>query len=340
ETDLIFPIVATAAKLANIDYDQSDEKTKVSLKVIGDHVRSVMHMIADGITASNIGRGYILRRLIRRVVRHGRLIGINGEFTTDVLETAIALAEKVYPNVRERETVIKSELQREESRFLETLERGEKLLAETMEKAEKTKVISGQDAFILYDTFGFPLELTQEIAEEKGFTVDVPAFDKEMELQRQRSQSAHETIDLTVQGSIDQLAQNIQATDFIGYELLTATATIEGVLVNGKPVEQAKAGEQVQILLDQTPFYAESGGQVADQGYLTSGEGIIKIHDVKKESNIFVHFGQVERGSFSLGMTVNAQIDRTYRRRTQANHTATHLLQAALKLIVDPNISQ
>ena len=340
ETDLIFPIVATAAKLANIDYDQSDEKTKVSLKVIGDHVRAVMHMIADGISASNIGRGYILRRLIRRVVRHGRLIGINGEFTTDVVETAIALAEKVYPNVREREAVIKNELQREESRFLETLERGEKLLAETMEKAEKTKVISGQDAFILYDTFGFPLELTQEIAEEKGFTVDVPAFDKEMELQRQRSQSAHETIDLTVQGSIDQLAQNIQATDFIGYELLTATAKIEGVLVNGKPVEQATAGEQVQILLDKTPFYAESGGQIADRGYLASGEAIIKIHDVKKESDIFVHFGQVERGSFSVGMTVNAQIDRTCRRRAQANHTATHLLQAALKLIVDPNISQ
>ncbi|HAC62392.1 MAG TPA: alanine--tRNA ligase, partial [Cyanothece sp. UBA12306] len=200
ETDLIFPIIETAAKIAAINYKKADEKTKVSLKVIGDHVRSVVHMIADGITASNTDRGYVLRRLIRRVVRHGRLIGIEGEFTTKVAETAIQLSESVYPNVRERETIIKGELQREESRFLETLERGEKLLAEIVAKTSKNSQISGVDAFTLYDTYGFPLELTQEIAEEQGLSVDVNGFEVAMKEQQERSKAAHETIDLTVQG--------------------------------------------------------------------------------------------------------------------------------------------
>lgn len=338
ETDLIFPIIQTAANIAGIDYAQSDEKTKTSLKVIGDHVRSVVHLIADGITASNIGRGYILRRLIRRVVRHGRLIGIAGEFTTQVAETAIALSEAVYANVRERETQIKAELQREESRFLETLERGEKLLGEIL--AKQPQQISGKDAFTLYDTFGFPLELTQEIAEEQGLTVDVAGFESEMEEQRKRSQDAHETIDLTVQGSLDQLAEHIHATEFLGYTEPKSIAKIEALLVAGKPVDSASAGAEVQVILDQTPFYAESGGQIGDRGYLTGDDLVIRIEDVQKESAMFVHFGKVERGILKVGETVTAQIDRACRRRAQANHTATHLLQAALKKIVDDSISQ
>ena len=338
ETDLIFPIIQTAANIAGIDYAQSDEKTKTSLKVIGDHVRSVVHLIADGITASNIGRGYILRRLIRRVVRHGRLIGIAGEFTTQVAETAIALSEAVYTNVRERETQIKAELQREESRFLETLERGEKLLGEIL--AKQPQQISGKDAFTLYDTYGFPLELTQEIAEEQGLTVDVAGFESEMEEQRKRSQDAHETIDLTVQGSLDQLAEHIHATEFLGYTEPKSIAKIEALLVAGKPVDSASAGAEVQVILDRTPFYAESGGQIGDRGYLTGDDLVIRIEDVQKESAMFVHFGKVERGILKVGETVTAQIDRACRRRAQANHTATHLLQAALKKIVDDSISQ
>jgi alanyl-tRNA synthetase len=373
ETDLIFPIIKTAAEIAKIDYHKSDDKTKVSLKVIGDHVRAVVHLIADGVTASNIGRGYILRRLIRRVVRHGRLIGINGEFTTQVAETAIQLSEAAYPNVRQRESAIKGELQREETRFLETLERGEKLLAEIIAKAtpsnlplskgaattsplnqgEATHIsspltkggleggqISGQDAFVLYDTYGFPLELTQEIAEENGLTVDIQGFETAMEEQRRRSQEAHETIDLTVQGSLDQLADHIHSTEFLGYTLLASDAKVEAVLVNGKPVEEAEAGTEIQIILNKTPFYAESGGQIGDRGYLSYGDTVIRVQDVKKESNIFIHFGRIERGRITPGMTLTAQIDRACRRRAQANHTATHLLQSALKLIVDSSISQ
>ena len=338
ETDLIFPILKTAAEIAGIDYANSDEKTKVSLKVIGDHVRAVVHLIADGVTASNIGRGYVLRRLIRRVVRHGRLIGISGEFTTKVAEAAIALSETAYPNVRQREDVIKAELQREEVRFLETLERGEKLLTEILAKTPKQ--ISGEEAFILYDTYGFPLELTQEIAEERGLTVDISGFEEEMEKQRQRSQDAHETIDLTIQGSLDELAEHIHGTAFLGYNETATVAEVEAILVNGKSQELAEAGDEVQIVLDRTPFYAESGGQIGDRGYLLADEAVVRIEDVQKESDFFVHLGRVERGTLKLKDSVKAQIDRACRRRAQANHTATHLLQAALKKIVDDSISQ
>ena len=342
ETDLIFPIIKKAAEIAGIDYHQADEKTKVSLKVIGDHVRSVVQMIADEIRASNIGRGYVLRRLIRRVVRHGRLIGIAGEFTPQVAEVAIALSESAYPNVRQQETLIKAELQREESRFLKTLERGEKLLAEIIEKvkqAGKTQ-INGRDAFTLYDTYGFPLELTEEVAEEEGLTVDKAEYAVAMEEQAQRARDAHETIDLTVQGSLDKLGEHIEVTAFLGYKEAATQSLVEAIFVNGKAVEAAEAGMEVQIVLDRTPFYAESGGQIGDRGYLSGDNLLVRIEDVKKESDFFVHFGRIDRGTLRVEDTVTAQIDRACRRRVQANHTATHLLQAALKKIVDPSISQ
>ncbi|MFW5778855.1 MAG: alanine--tRNA ligase [Coleofasciculus sp.] len=338
ETDLIFPIIKTAAEIAGLDYAKSDEKTKVSLKVIGDHIRAVVHLIADGITASNIGRGYILRRLIRRVVRHGRLIGIQGEFTTQVAETAIALAEDTYPNLRERNDAIQAELQREESQFRKTLARGEKLLADIL--AQKPDLISGRDAFTLYDTHGFPLELTQEIAEEHGLTVDIAGYEAAMKEQQETSQAAHETVDLLAQGSLDEVTSGVAATEFLGYTVPATTAQVMALVANGESVESAQTGTEVQVVLDQTPFYAESGGQIGDRGYLSGDNLVVRIEDVKKESDFFIHFGRVERGTLNLGDTVTAQIDRACRRRAQANHTATHLLQAALKKIVDPSISQ
>jgi len=347
ETDLIFPIIEAAAKLAEMDYAQADTKTQVSLKVIGDHLRAVVHLIADGVSASNLGRGYVLRRLIRRVVRHGRLVGLDRAFTVEVAEAAIALMAGTYPNLREREAAIKAELEREEVRFLETLERGEKLLAEVIQKVQQSQagggdrpMIPGVDAFTLYDTYGFPLELTQEIAEEVGLSVDVAAFEAEMERQKERGRAAHETLDLTVQGSLDQLAQQVHPTEFVGYGLTESQGTIVALLVEGKPVPQALAGDTVQIVLDKTPFYGESGGQVGDRGVLHSPTGQITIQDVQKESGMFVHFGQVTQGSVGVQETVTASLDRPCRRRAQANHSATHLLQAALKAIVDPTIAQ
>jgi len=342
ETDLIFPIVQTAAEIAGIDYFSSDEKTKTSLKVIGDHIRAVVHMIADGIRAENTGRGYILRRLIRRVVRHGRLIGIDAEFTTKVAESAIAMSEVAYPNVREKAVKIKAELQREEVQFLKTLGNGEKLLANIIADAlsQGVKEISGKDAFTLFDTHGFPLELTQEVAEEQGLTVDETGFNAEMEIQKVRSRGAVESIDLTVQGSLDKLAEHIHATQFLGYAHSTSQAEVVALLVAGASVAEADAGTSVQIVLDRSPFYAESGGQVGDRGYLSGDNLLVRIDDVKKESDFFVHFGSIERGSLRVGDPITAQIDAACRRRAQSNHTATHLLQAALKKLVDPEISQ
>jgi len=338
ETDLIFPIIQTAAEIAKIDYNKASDEQKVSLKVIGDHARAVVHMIADGITASNLGRGYVLRRLIRRVVRHGRLLGISQQFTPQVAETVISLMEQHYSHLREAETLIKQELKREESRFLETLERGEKVLAEILEKSNQQ--IAGEDAFVLYDTYGFPLELTQEVAQEKGLSVDLEGFEREMEKQRQRSQAAQDTVDVTVQGNIEKLAQNLNPSEFVGYTDPNTTAHVKAVLVDGKTVETAEAGNQVQIVLDQTPFYAESGGQIGDRGYLSGDNLLVRIEDVQEQSHLYVHFGRVERGTLQVGDTITATIDRACRRRAQAHHTATHLLHAALKQIIDPSVSQ
>jgi len=338
ETDLIYPLIETAAGLAGVDYKALDEKGKTSLKVIGDHSRAITQLICDGVTASNLGRGYILRRLLRRVVRHGRLLGIDKPFLTAMGEASIALMQAAYPQLLERREVILAELAREEARFLETLERGEKLLADVL--AAKPKQISGEQAFELYDTYGFPLELTEEIAEEHGLRVDLEGFEAAMEAQRQRAKAAAVSIDLTLQDAIEQMAAELEATSFRGYELLDHSSTVLALVVNGEPAERAEAGDQVQVVLDTTPFYGEGGGQVGDRGVL-SGEGlIVTIEAVSRNRSVFVHSGRVERGALVVGSVVHGQVDRSCRRRAQANHTATHLLQAALKQVVDPGIGQ
>ncbi|MAB54415.1 MAG: alanine--tRNA ligase [Synechococcus sp. CPC35] len=338
ETDLIFPLIQAASALVGIDYHQLDDRKKTSLKVIGDHSRAVTQLISDGVTASNLGRGYILRRLLRRVVRHGRLLGIDQPFLVTMGEAAIALLSGAHPSVLERREVILAELQREEARFLETLDRGEKLLAEVLES--KPSQISGARAFELYDTFGFPLELTQEIAEEHGLSVDLDGFEKAMEAQRQRAKAAAVSIDLTLQDAIEQLAADQQATAFKGYQALEHLSCVMALVVNGEPASSASSGDSVQIVLDTTPFYGEGGGQVGDRGVLSGTEVIVAIESVSRSGDVFVHAGRIERGQLAVGDTVNAQVDQLCRRRAQANHTATHLLQAALKQVVDPDIGQ
>ena len=346
ETDLIYPLIETAAGLAGVDYRALDEKGKTSLKVIGDHSRAITQLIGDGVTASNLGRGYILRRLLRRVVRHGRLLGIDKPFLTAMGEASIALMASAYPQLEERREVILAELQREEARFLETLERGEKLLAEVL--AAGPMQISGEQAFELYDTYGFPLELTEEIAEEHGLTVDTAGFEAAMEAQRQRAKAAAVSIDLTLQEAIDQVAATAAATAFRGYEALEHPSCVLALVVNGEPATRASAGDLVQLLLDSTPFYGEGGGQVGDRGVLLGGGDqtsvdagvIVSIEGVSRNRSVFVHSGQIERGSVAVGDLLTARVDAGCRRRAQANHTATHLLQAALKQVVDPGIGQ
>ena len=338
EPDLIYPLIEQAASLAGEDYRQLDGKGQTSLKVIGDHSRAVTQLICDGVTASNLGRGYILRRLLRRVVRHGRLLGINKPFLVTMGEAAISLMQAAYPQLNERREVILAELQREEARFLETLERGEKLLADVL--ATKPKQISGEQAFELYDTYGFPLELTEEIAEEHGLTVDLAGFEAAMEAQRQRAKAAAVSIDLTLQGAIEQMAAELDATTFKGYEALEHPSCVAALVVNGEPAQQASAGDAVQVVLDSTPFYGEGGGQVGDRGSLAGDGVIVAIGSVNRQRDVFVHAGTVERGQLAVGDVLTAQVDRSCRRRAQAHHTATHLLQAALKQVVDEGISQ
>ncbi len=345
ETDLIYPLIETAGALAGVDYRALDDKGKTSLKVIGDHSRAITQLIGDGVTASNLGRGYILRRLLRRVVRHGRLLGIDKPFLPAMGEASIALMASAYPQLLERRDVILAELEREEARFLETLERGEKLLADVL--AAKPEQISGEQAFELYDTYGFPLELTEEIAEEHGLGVDLAGFAAAMEAQRQRAKAAAVSIDLTLQGAIEQMASELGATAFKGYESLEHPSCVLALVVNGEPAERAEAGDRVQLVLDSTPFYGEGGGQVGDRGVLSGagsgaqGDGLhVEIGSVIRNRSVFVHNGRVQRGSLAVGDVLQAQVDRACRRRAQANHTATHLLQAALKQVVDPGIGQ
>jgi alanyl-tRNA synthetase len=342
ETDLIYPLIETAAGLAGVEYHALDGKGQTSLKVIGDHSRAITQLIADGVTASNLGRGYILRRLLRRVVRHGRRLGIDQPFLKRMGEASIALMASAYPQLEERRAVITAELEREEARFLETLERGEKLLAEVL--AAKPEQISGEQAFELYDTFGFPIELTEEIAEEHGLRVDLAGFEQAMQAQRQRAKSAAVSIDLTLQGAIEQMASQLGATAFQGYASLEHPSCVLALVVNGEPAERASAGDRVQLVLDSTPFYGEGGGQVGDRGLLlasgSDAELLIQIESVGRNRSVFVHNGLVERGQLAVGDGVIAQVDRACRRRAQAHHTATHLLQAALKQVVDPGIGQ
>jgi len=343
ETDLIYPLIEKVADISHNDYTKVDEKIKVSFKIIGDHTRAVIHLICDGVIASNLGRGYVLRRLLRRVVRHGRLIGITKPFLVEIGKTAIKLNQSVYPHLLERRDVILQELQREEARFLETLERGEKLLSDLL--FNKPSEITGAQAFELYDTYGFPLELTQEIAAEHDLSVDVKAFEKAMDAQRKRAKAASINIDLTLQGAIDKMTTRLGVTSFLGYEALEHRCLVQGLLVNGEEVLRAGSGDIVQVVLDRTPFYGEGGGQVGDCGVLQSvgldkERTLVEIDTVTRNRNLYVHSGRIQRGTLSAGDVVESRVDQMSRRRVQAHHTATHLLQSALKHIVDTGIRQ
>lgn len=349
ETDLIRPIMDCVAGLAGFSYEDAPEQSKTSLKVVGDHIRAVAHLVADGVSPSNIGRGYIVRRLIRRAVRHGRLLGIEGTFAAQVFPVVAELAtEAGLLTVQERLTEITREVQREEERFLTTLERGESRLDEVLEKAKKAKarVITGPEAFELYDTFGFPLELTEEIAAERGFSVDRDAFEVCMKEQRERARAARDSgaFDVEAATVLAEAAARAGPTAFVGYDHITLdSAKIAAMVVDGEDglANEASAGDRVRILLDQTPFYAEGGGQVGDTGLITTGTGMVRIEYTRKEAGAYAHIGEVVSGYVSFGDHVHAAVNAAARRRIKAHHTATHLLQAALKRVIpDGGIAQ
>ncbi len=338
ETDLIFPIIQKICEIANIDYFSSDDKNKISLKIIGDHTRAVIHLISDGVAASNLGRGYILRRLIRRMVRHGRLLGITNEFLPHIASVGIKLMQNNYPDLKNNNDLILNEIKIEEIRFRETLERGEKLLDELISSGQK--LISGFKAFELYDTYGFPLELTVEIAEENSISVDVKGFEEEMNAQKERAKAASSNIDLTLEGSLEREIDLFNKTVFNGYSSLLSEAEIKGIFLDSTLVKQASEGQEVLIVLDQTTFYGESGGQVGDIGTIFSKEVEVLVDNVMRKKNVFLHHGTIKKGILTIGQKVKTNVSSSNRAKAAANHTATHLLQSALKSIVNESVGQ
>ncbi|MDC3148577.1 alanine--tRNA ligase, partial [bacterium] len=338
ETDLIFPIIQKICEIANIDYSSSGEKNKISLKIIGDHTRAVIHLISDGVAASNLGRGYILRRLIRRMVRHGRLLGISNEFLPHVATVGINLMQNNYPDLKNNNDLILNEIKIEEIRFRETLERGEKLLDELISSGQK--LISGFKAFELYDTYGFPLELTVEIAEENNISVDVKGFEEEMNAQKERAKAASSNIDLTLEGSLEREIDLFKKTVFNGYNTLLSEAEIKGIFLDSILVKQASEGQKVLIVLDQTTFYGESGGQVGDIGRIFSKDVEVLVDNVMRKKNVFLHYGTIKKGILTIGQKVKTNVSSSNRAKAAANHTATHLLQSALKSVVNESVGQ
>ncbi len=338
ETDLIFPIIQKICEIANIDYFSSDDKNKISLKIIGDHTRAIIHLISDGVAASNLGRGYILRRLIRRMVRHGRLLGITNEFLPHVATVGINLMQNNYPDLKNNNDLILNEIKIEEIRFRETLERGEKLLDELISSGQK--LISGFKAFELYDTYGFPLELTVEIAEENSISVDVKGFEEEMNAQKERAKAASSNIDLTLEGSLEREIDLFNKTVFNGYNSLLSEAEIKGIFLDSTLVKQASEGQKVLIVLDQTTFYGESGGQVGDIGTIFSKDVEVLVDNVIQKKNVFLHYGTIKKGILTIGQKVKTNVSSSNRAKAAANHTATHLLQSALKSIVNESVGQ
>ena len=338
ETDLIFPIIQKICEIANIDYFSSDDKNKISLKIIGDHTRAVIHLISDGVAASNLGRGYILRRLIRRMVRHGRLLGITNEFLPHIATVGINLMQNNYPDLKNNNDLILNEIKIEEIRFRETLERGEKLLDELISSGQK--LISGFKAFELYDTYGFPLELTVEIAEENSISVDVKGFEEEMNAQKERAKAASSNIDLTLEGSLEREIDLFNKTVFNGYDSLLSEAEIKGIFLDSKLVKQANEGQKVLIVLDQTTFYGESGGQVGDIGTIFSKDVEVLVDNVMRKKNVFLHYGTIKKGILTIGQKVKTNVSSSNRAKAAANHTATHLLQSALKSVVNESVGQ
>ena len=338
ETDLIFPIIQKICEIANIDYFSSDDKNKISLKIIGDHTRAVIHLISDGVAASNLGRGYILRRLIRRMVRHGRLLGITNEFLPHIATVGINLMQNNYPDLKNNNDLILNEIKIEEIRFRETLERGEKLLDELISSGQK--LISGFKAFELYDTYGFPLELTVEIAEENSISVDVKGFEEEMNAQKERAKAASSNIDLTLEGSLEREIDLFNKTVFNGYKTLLSEAEIKGIFLDSTLVKQASEGQKVLIVLDQTTFYGESGGQVGDIGTIFSKDVEVLVDNVMRKKNVFLHYGTIKKGILTIGQKVKTNVSSSNRAKAAANHTATHLLQSALKSVVNESVGQ
>ena len=342
DTDLFIPIIREIEKLSGAKYGVSKEQD-VAFKVIADHIRTVVFAIADGALPSNEGRGYILRRLLRRAVRFAKVLGLNSPFMYKLTDIVAEIMIDYYPNVNESVNFVKDVILKEEDRFHETLHEGEAILTNIAnEVKDTTKVISGEDAFKLYDTFGFPIELTEEYAEELGLTVDIDGFNEEMEKQKERARaSRHDDSSMQVQS--DLYNRIIGDSEFVGYTQLIEESTKLLVIVDKEDnlLDKYTGADVVKVVFERTPFYAESGGQVADKGLVLSEDFKAEVLDVKKlPDKRHIHFVKVVEGELLVGNEYELVVNRNYRLNIEKNHTATHLLNEALRQQVGTHIKQ
>lgn len=340
DTDLFQKIIKEIEKSLNVKYGEN-EKNDISIRIIADHSRAISFILVEGVLPSNEGRGYVLRRIIRRAVRHGNLLGTNNKFMSNIIKRVIAEMSGFYPELKEKEDFILKIVDSEEERFFETLERGLQKLEEIMKKSVDKK-ISGEVAFELYDTYGFPFDITKEIAEEQGFSVDRALFDDLMEQQKNRARKATGSKEYGAQNqAYEKIASQIKSTKFTGYINNIEREKLVYIVKGNEVVETAFEGEEVELFFSKTPFYAEKGGQVADTGIIKNDDFKAEVYDVRVIKNdIISHKVKVLQGDVKVGEKLNLQIDVDRRNAIKRNHTATHLLHAALQKFVGTHIRQ
>ena len=343
ETDVLRSLVSVGERLAGVTYGD-DADTDLSLRIIADHSRAVTFMIADGILPSNEGRGYVLRRLLRRAIMKAHLIGVEGPFLNEYVDEIVRLMGDVYPEIIENRELERRLIEAEEERFGATLRQGQAYLEEELAKLEGT-LLPGEHAFALHDTYGFPVEITSEICESQGVTVDMEGFERCMEAQRARARAAGakdaEAAWSTYGGIHAELLKEFGVTKFVGYDEQTVQSKIVAIVRDGERVDAVSAGESAEVLLDVTPFYAEMGGEIGDTGIMFSDKARACVSDTKApEAGLHVHHVQVGEGTFSVGDEVTASVDARLRASIQRNHTATHILHAALRQVLGDHVKQ
>jgi alanyl-tRNA synthetase len=329
EIDLFQSLLSASAKAIGCTSDN-----QASLKVVADHIRSCGFLIADGVLPSNEGRGYVLRRIIRRACRHGNKLGAKGSFFYQIVDALVAEMGEAFPELTSQQAHIERVLKAEEEQFAKTLEQGLKILEQDLAEL-KGNVVPGDVVFKLYDTYGFPMDLTGDIARERSLTIDEEGFEREMEAQRVRARSAS-----SFGMDYNSLVKVDVATEFTGYTAHSGSAKIVALYKGGQSVDVLSEGEEGVVVLDQTPFYAESGGQIGDCGFLKAGAARFDVRDTTKTGGAFLHHGVLDSGSLTVGSPVQAQVDADVRHATSLNHSATHLLHAALRQVLGGHVQQ
>lgn len=342
ETDLLYPLVKKIAKISGVEYGAGG-KTDISIKVVADHSRATAFLIADGVIPSNDGRGYVLRRLIRRAVRHGRILGIEKPFIVEMLKEVTKMMGSQYPELIEHKEFLEKIAGTEEQRFLITLKQGLGLLEGKIRelKSKGKKILSGTEVFDLYDTYGFPVELTREIIEEENLSIDMKGYEKLMEAQKEKARKAWKGKELELEEAYTESFDLVGNTEFIGYKETETEAEVKAI-VKGKGLsDKAKEGEEVEIIVNKTPFYAEKGGQIGDTGLISTKTGVFKVTDTKNPlSEMIVHKGKIAVGEVGIGQAARLEIDKERRQSIARAHTATHLLQWALRAVLGEHVKQ